>query len=136
VAERPGVKVLADLAQEFAVLVEFQQLRRRRGIGRPGGIAAREKEDVAFGIDRDARYFPRYMFAGSRTGLGTESNGMRGAVAGGTCCCADAGPANNNSPISQRFMRFSRCFVLALMLVDEKCWRPPMPVRIGPSRGA
>jgi hypothetical protein len=25
---------------------------------------------------------------------------------------------------------------LAAMLVDEKCWRPPSAVRIGPSRGA
>ena len=41
VAERPGVEVLADLAQKLPLGVEFQQLRCRGGIGRPAGIAAR-----------------------------------------------------------------------------------------------
>ena len=54
VRERPGVEVLADLANEVAVGVELEQLRRGRGVRRAGRVAAREHEHVALGVDRDA----------------------------------------------------------------------------------
>ncbi len=54
VAERPGVQVLADLADELAVGAEFQQLRCRRRIGGAAGVAARQHEHVSLGIDGDA----------------------------------------------------------------------------------
>src|ERR1700692_3476766 len=47
-AERPRIEVLADFADVLALRIEFQQLRRRRRIGRPAGIAARYHEDMAF----------------------------------------------------------------------------------------
>ena len=52
--ERPGIKVLADLADEGAVRPELEQLRGGRAVGRPRGVAAREDEYVALRIDRDA----------------------------------------------------------------------------------
>ena len=52
--EGPGVEVVADLAQEIAVGVELEQLRRRRAIGGPGRVAAMQDEDMALGIERDA----------------------------------------------------------------------------------
>ena len=53
---RPGVEVLADLAQERAVVVEFQKLRGGVAEGRTlARAAARIDEDVALGVDRDAR---------------------------------------------------------------------------------
>ncbi len=57
VRERPGIEVAADLADEPAVRTEFEELRRRRGIGRAAGVAARQREDVALGIERDAGNF-------------------------------------------------------------------------------
>ncbi len=45
---------MTDLAQEFAVGIEFEKLCRGGGVGRPRAIAAREDEDVALGVDRDA----------------------------------------------------------------------------------
>jgi len=59
---------------------------------------------------------PRYMLAGSRSGLGTDSKAMLG-----TACCADAAePLNNSNPISQCFMvasqdAFQDAFVVSLM---------------------
>ena len=53
--EGPGVEVVADLAQVIAVGVELQELRRRRAIGGAGCGAAMQDEDVALGIERDAR---------------------------------------------------------------------------------
>ncbi|HEV7636856.1 MAG TPA: hypothetical protein VGO54_15625 [Bradyrhizobium sp.] len=53
-AEPPGVKVLADLADELSLAIEFQQLGRRRAEGRAVGIAARQHENVALGIEGDA----------------------------------------------------------------------------------
>ena len=54
----PGVEALADFAQELALGTELEQLRRRGAIGRTAGaVGAREHEDVALGIDGDARDF-------------------------------------------------------------------------------
>src|SRR6266850_5926273 len=47
----------ADLAEEFSVGRELEELRSACAIGGTGGIAAREDEDVAFGIDGDAGGF-------------------------------------------------------------------------------
>src|SRR5208337_140228 len=46
-----------DLAQVMAVVVELQQLRRRRAIGRADRIAAMQHKYMPFGIERDARNF-------------------------------------------------------------------------------
>ena len=54
VGEGPSIEIMADLAQKFAVGAELEKLRRGGGIGRAGGVAARQDEDVALGIDRDA----------------------------------------------------------------------------------
>jgi hypothetical protein len=53
--KRPGVKVLADLADEAAVGIELPQLGGGIGEGRPVARSATvEDENVALGIDRDA----------------------------------------------------------------------------------
>src|SRR3989449_186628 len=57
VGEGPGVEMVANLAEEFSVARELEELRSARAIGGTGGIAAREDEDVAFGIDGDAGGF-------------------------------------------------------------------------------
>ena len=57
VGERPGVKVVADLAQKPAIGVELQKLRSARAVGRASAIATREHEDVSLGIDRHTRHF-------------------------------------------------------------------------------
>ena len=51
VGEGPGVEMVAHLAEEFSVGRELEELRSARAIGRTGGIAAREDEDVALRID-------------------------------------------------------------------------------------
>src|SRR2546426_10677236 len=56
-AERPGVQVLADLANERSVGIELEQLRRGGGVGRARGVAARQHEDVTLRIHRDAGDF-------------------------------------------------------------------------------
>src|SRR5258708_7892700 len=66
---------------------------------------------------------PKYILAGSRSGLGTESK----AIEGTACCARAGGPINNNSPIHQCFMippiaRFK--FVVAAMLVHRASPRP------------
>jgi hypothetical protein len=75
VAERPGVKVLADLAEEFPLSIEFQQLRRRRGIGRSAGVAARQYENVAFRIERHAGHFAEIHIVRQFQRIG---NGIKG----------------------------------------------------------
>ena len=48
-------KALCRSRREIAVLIEFQQLRRRRSIGRPvGAVRSCEHENMALGIYRDA----------------------------------------------------------------------------------
>src|SRR5438876_1255677 len=79
VAERPGVQVPADLAHELAVAVELQQLRRRRRVGRPGRVAARENEHVALGIHRHAGHLAEMQVAWQfeRIRNGVELNDLR-----------------------------------------------------------
>jgi hypothetical protein len=48
---------VADLADEFSVGGEFEELRSGGGERGAGGIAAREHKDVAFGIYGDADGF-------------------------------------------------------------------------------
>ena len=48
---------MADLANVFAVLIEFQKLRGAGGVGRPGRVPARENEDVSLGIHGHAGNF-------------------------------------------------------------------------------
>ena len=55
--EGPRVKIVADFADKFSVGRELEQLRGARAVGRTGGVAAREDEDVAFRIDGDAGDF-------------------------------------------------------------------------------
>ena len=57
VGEGPGVEMVADLAEEFSVSGELEELRSARAVGGTGGIAAREDEDVALRIDGDAGGF-------------------------------------------------------------------------------
>jgi hypothetical protein len=66
---------------------------------------------------------PKYMFAGSFNGLGTESKAIVG-----TGCCANAGGAINSiSPVSQFRMSFSRALPFSRMLVDG-CFDCTCPV--------
>ena len=48
----PRVEVLADLADEVAVGVELEELRRGGHVGRTDRVAAREHEDVSIRVDR------------------------------------------------------------------------------------
>ena len=48
---RPGIKIVADFAQEFASPVELKQLGASGSVGWAGGVAARENENVSLGID-------------------------------------------------------------------------------------
>ena len=80
VRERPGVEVVADLANIFAVRAEFQKLRGAGRVGRSGGVAARENEDVSLGIDGHAGDFAEIQILSEASpALGTESNAMSGA---------------------------------------------------------
>src|SRR5713226_9063397 len=74
--EGPGVEVVADLADEFSVGSKLEELRGAGCIGRAGAVAAREDEDVAFGIDGDASDFAE-MDVGRKlqeVGNGVEAN--------------------------------------------------------------
>jgi len=55
--EAPRIEIVADLAQEFAVGAELEQLRRRRAVGGSRGVAARKDKDMPLGIDGHARGF-------------------------------------------------------------------------------
>ncbi len=56
--ERPGVEVLADLADELAVRREFEELRGGVAVGgAQAAAAARIDEHMAFRVHRDARRF-------------------------------------------------------------------------------
>jgi len=57
VGEGPGVEMVADLPDEFSVGGEFEELRGCGSKRGAGGIAARENEDVAFGIYGNADGF-------------------------------------------------------------------------------
>jgi hypothetical protein len=62
--EGPGVEVVADFAEKFSVGGEFEELRGGGSVGWPGGVAAGEDEDVAFGVDRDAYGFAEVEVGG------------------------------------------------------------------------
>src|SRR5476649_2791387 len=55
--ERPGIEVAADLADEPAVGCELKELSGSGTVGRARGVAPRQHEDMAFGVQRDARTF-------------------------------------------------------------------------------
>ena len=128
VAERPGVEVLADFADELALGVEFQQLRRRRRIGRPAGVAARQHENMALGIDRDAGYFAEIHVGRQPQRIGDGVEGDDGHI---LLRQTPAIPPATASPTSQCFMIIlPRAFVLLLslkqMLVYGTCCRPSL----------
>src|SRR5215472_9961218 len=52
---RPGIQVVPDLADVFAVRSKFEDLRRCSSIGGSTRVAAGINEDVLLRIDRDAR---------------------------------------------------------------------------------
>ncbi len=52
VGEAPGIEVVADLPDEAAVRVEFQQLRRRRAVGGAGGVSPGKHHHMTVGADR------------------------------------------------------------------------------------
>ena len=54
---RPGIQIMADLAQKFAVSIELQKLRRAGAIRRSGGIPAGEHKNVPFGVHSDTGNF-------------------------------------------------------------------------------
>src|SRR5450631_1503207 len=73
---------------------------------------------------------PRYILAGKRSGLGTESKAMEG-----TACCARAGgPINSINPISQCFIYSSRELVRFFVDADasHRGRRRPSPARTFP----
>jgi hypothetical protein len=55
--ERPGVKIVADLANKLAVRTKLQELRGGCSIGWSGRVSAGKDKDVPFGVDGDARHF-------------------------------------------------------------------------------
>jgi len=73
--------VVANFAQKFSVGGELEELRGCGAIGGTDGIAAREDEDVAFGIHGDAGSFTEmevgWTVSGSR---GRSGNGFRAFV--------------------------------------------------------
>jgi hypothetical protein len=70
VRERPGIEIVADLAQKLAVGVELQELRRGSGIGRPGGVASGQYEDMALGVHRDPTDFAQIHVVGKLQRIG------------------------------------------------------------------
>jgi hypothetical protein len=75
VRERPGIEVMADFPDEAAVRREFEELRRGCAIGWPRRIAARQHEDMAFGIERDAR-------ALAEVDIARQVHGIRDGIVG------------------------------------------------------
>src|ERR1700745_3802599 len=57
VGEGPGIKVVADFADETAVGAELQKLGGGSAVRLPGGIAARKDGYVSLGIDGSARRY-------------------------------------------------------------------------------
>jgi hypothetical protein len=84
---------VADLTQVIAVGVELEQLRRRRAIGWAGRIAAMQDEDMALGIERDTRNFPKVEIRRQTQGIGNRFIGNLRYVLG-------AGEARDRQPQS------------------------------------
>ena len=78
--EGPGVQVPADLADEVALPVEFEQLRGRRRVRRARGIAARKNEDMPLGVHRDARYFAQIQVLRQLERVGALERNDRNSV--------------------------------------------------------
>ena len=57
VRERPRVQVLTDLTHEAAILIELEQLRRRRAVRGAVRVAARQHEHVLLRVHGDAGHF-------------------------------------------------------------------------------
>src|SRR5690348_6918135 len=68
--------MVANLATEISIVVEFEQLRGSGPIGRAARIAARKDKDVALGIDGDSRDFAQIQFGWQfqKIGYGTKGN--------------------------------------------------------------
>jgi hypothetical protein len=85
VGEGPSVEIVADLTQEIAIGIEFEQLRRSSGICWAGTLTPGKYEHVAVGIDRDAAHFTETEIVRQLERIGAESKSMTGG------CCAYAG---------------------------------------------
>src|ERR1700687_294067 len=68
--EGPGVKVVADLAKEFSVRGKFEELCGGGAVGGTRGVATREDEDVALGVDGDADGFAEVEIGGELEEIG------------------------------------------------------------------
>jgi hypothetical protein len=68
--EGPGVEIVADFAEIFSVGGEFEELRGGGSVSGAGGIAAREDEDMAFGVDGDADGFAEKEVGGELEKVG------------------------------------------------------------------
>ena len=75
VREGPGVQVLADFAEEFAVLIEQKDLGGGGSVRGAGGVAAREDVDLALRIDRDAGGFAEVQIVGEFEEIGIRVEG-------------------------------------------------------------
>jgi hypothetical protein len=75
-------EVVADFAQKFAVRAELQKLCRGGGVGRTGGVAAVQHEDMALRVHRDPADFAEIHVIGKlqRIGHGFEINHWRGLL--------------------------------------------------------
>jgi hypothetical protein len=107
--ERPGVEVLADLADELAVRCEFQELRGGVAIGGAGAAAAtRIDKYIALRIPGDAGGLTEVHIGRHLRKFGTESNGICG-----TLSCAQAGKASGaNATLSPNNQR---CIIVVLL---------------------
>src|SRR5260370_36541319 len=68
VSERPSVEIVADLAEEFSVRAKFEELGGGGSVGGATGVAAREGEDVALGVDGDSHSFAEREVGGEADG--------------------------------------------------------------------
>ena len=59
VRKRPGVEVMANLANEFSVGAKLEELRGGGTVGWSRGAAARKNNNVPFRIERDSRSFAK-----------------------------------------------------------------------------
>jgi hypothetical protein len=64
---------VADLAEEFSVRSEFEELGCGGSVGRTSGVAAGKDEDMAFGVDRDAHGFAKVEIGGEFQEIGDSA---------------------------------------------------------------
>src|SRR6202040_1228921 len=86
-AEGPCIEILANLANEFAVAIELEELSCCRRVRRARGVTARQYKDVTFGIDRDTRHFAQVEVLGKlqRIRYGVETNDRRRLLSARPC---------------------------------------------------